>query len=125
MRVIQDFSLQLMAEMLEQQASDDLLVPSLDETAAQKAKEAVNKDGGENSRSDSPDVANDGKVLDTVPKVKLKYKDRDGDYVTVLDRTEMSEIIEHAVSFHVYMLQVIKTDSRKKTMEGLLDMVTI
>lgn len=86
-------------------------MPSLDRTAASNAERLQS--------------SNEGQVLDTVPKVKLKYQDRDGDYVTILDRTEMSEIVQHAVSFHVYLLQVIRADRhvRKQTLEGLVDII--
>lgn len=33
--------------------------------------------------------------------MKLKYRDKDGDLVTILERTEMSELLEFALSLHL------------------------
>jgi hypothetical protein len=44
------------------------------------------------------------RIGDTVSKIRLKYRDCDGDYVTVAERTPIAEIARYAKSLHVYAL---------------------
>jgi hypothetical protein len=44
------------------------------------------------------------RIGETVSKIRLKYRDCEGDYVTVAERTPIAEIARHAKSLHVYAL---------------------
>mmetsp|Transcript_15054 Transcript_15054/g.47062 ORF Transcript_15054/g.47062 Transcript_15054/m.47062 type:complete len:568 (-) Transcript_15054:574-2277(-) len=134
-QIIADFSLSIMVSILareQQRAMDETDLTQLaDQAGFEKGSAAASGAAAvaaamEASRdtSDTPpptiDDADDEAML---TKMKLKYRDADGDFCTIIDRTPLSEVLEHAVSFHVYLLEVAnftKMQKRKK-LAGLIE----
>ena len=126
-RVIQDFSLQLTADIVEQ--ANDQNASSITANALLAAGMAQNKPKQQQSSTpssshDEPLNETNDDIANTVPKIKLKYLDSDNDYVTVLDRTDITEVLTHAVSLHVYLAQVIEARQLKsQESHGLVDIL--
>jgi WNK lysine deficient protein kinase len=141
-QIIADFSLSIMASILareQKRVIDETDLTQLaDQAGFEKGEGVVGASGGgsggggagggegrgegEGGGSGTGEVVEDDDEA-MLTKMKLKYRDADGDFCTIIDRTPLSEVLEHAVSFHVYLLEVAnftKMQKRKK-LAGLIE----